>query len=245
MSNAWSAVAVRPNTGTRVKKWTLLEQVTTPDGSSLSLAEHDGTYAIRVNGRELMSSRHSFSEEQLGVVACQSLRLVPRARVLIGGLGLGFTLRAALSTLARDAQVVVAELLPEVVTWNQNPAYRLSSEALADPRTQVVIGDVARLIEQSDARYHAIILDADNQTTHMNTAGNSRLYQAAGLAAVHRALTPDGTAVYWSAGEEPAFVDRFGKSGFDVEVRRVRRHPSSKASHFLLVGRRVTARPRT
>jgi len=231
-----------------VKKWTLLEQLTTPDGSTLSLAEHDGTYAIRVNGRELMSSRHSFSEEQLGVVACQPLRAVKRARVLIGGLGLGFTLRAALSTLAPDAQVVVAELLPEVVTWNRNPAYPLSSQALADPRTEVVIGDVARVIEQSEARFDAIMLDADNQTTSMNTAGNTRLYQAAGLAAVHRALNKGGTAVYWSAGEEPIFADRFGKSGFDVEVQRVRRHPSSKASHFLLIGRRIESakgRPRT
>jgi spermidine synthase len=228
-----------------VKKWTLLEQVTTPDGSRLSLAEHDGTYAIRVNGRELMSSRHSFSEEQLGVVACQPLRSVKGARVLIGGLGLGFTLRAALSQLARDARVVVAELLPAVVTWNQNPAYPLSSQALADPRTEVVIGDVARVIEQSEARFDALMLDADNQTTSMNTAGNTRLYQTSGLAAVHRALKDGGVAVYWSAGEEPAFVDRFGKSGFDVEVQRVRRHPSSKASHFLVLGRRVTARPRT
>jgi len=228
-----------------VKKWTLLEQVTTPDGSSLSLAEHDGTYAIRVNGRELMSSRHSYSEEQLGVVACQTLRAQSRARVLIGGLGLGFTLRATLATLPSDARVVVAELLAEVVTWNRNPAYPLSSEALADCRTQVVIGDVAHLIERSKGDFDAIMLDADNQTTSMNTDGNARLYQAAGLAAVHRALTKNGTAVYWSAGEEPAFVDRFGKSGFDVEVRRVRRHPSSKASHFLLIGRRVTARPRT
>jgi spermidine synthase len=226
-----------------VKKWTLLEQVTTPDGSRLSLAEHDGTYAIRVNGRELMSSRHSFSEEQLGIVACQPLAQLKGARVLIGGLGLGFTLRAALATLRRDAQVVVAELLPEVVTWNQNPAYPLSSTALADPRTELVIGDVARVIEQSEARFDALMLDADNQTTSMNTAGNARLYQASGLAAVHRALRPGGTAVYWSAGEEPVFVERFGKSGFEVEVQRVRRHPSSKASHFLLIGRAI-ARPR-
>lgn len=228
-----------------MKKWTLLEQLTTPDGSHLSLAEHDGTYAIRVNGRELMSSRHSFSEEQLAVVACQPLRGAKGARVLIGGLGLGFTLRAALSTLARDAQVVVAELLPEVVTWNRNPSYPLSSEALADPRTEVVIGDVASVIEASEARFDAIMLDADNQTTSMNTAGNTRLYQASGLAAVQRALSDGGTVVYWSAGEEPLFVERFRKSGFDVEVQRVRRHPSSKASHFLLIGRRTKGRPRT
>jgi spermidine synthase len=223
-----------------VKKWTLLEQITTPDGSHLSLAEHDGTYAIRVDGRELMSSRHCYSEEQLGVVGCQPLRSVKGARVLIGGLGLGFTLRAALSTLARDASVLVAELLPEVVAWNRNPAYALASAALADPRTQIVIGDVARVIEQSEARFDAILLDADNQTTRMNTAGNTRLYRASGLSSVHRALTHGGTVVYWSAAEEPAFVQRFGHSGFDVEVRRVPRHPGAKASHFLLIGRRIT-----
>ncbi|HYQ41884.1 MAG TPA: hypothetical protein VER11_07945 [Polyangiaceae bacterium] len=228
-----------------MKKWTLLEQVTTPDGSNLSLAEHDGTYAIRVNGRELMSSRHSYSEEQLGVVACQPLRSVKGANVLIGGLGLGFTLRAALATLARDARVLVAELLPQVVAWNQNPAYALASEALADPRTSIAIEDVARVIERSEARFDAILLDADNQTTSMNTAGNTRLYQPSGLAAVHRALSPSGTAVYWSAGEEPAFVERFKKSGFAVQVQRVPRHPGAKASHFLLIGRRTTARPRT
>jgi len=128
--------------------------------------------------------------------------------------------------------------LPEVVTWNRNQAYPLASAALADPRTCVVVGDVARIIEQSEARFDAILLDADNQTTTMNTAGNSRLYQAAGLAAVHRALRPGGSAVYWSAAEEPPFAKRFGSSGFEVEVQRVRRHPSSKASHFLIVGRR-------
>ena len=228
-----------------MKKWTLLEQVTTPDGSRLSLAEHDGTYAIRVNGRELMSSRHSFSEEQLGVVACQPLRHLTGARVLIGGLGLGFTLRAALSNLARDAQLVVAELLPEVVAWNRNPAYPLSCEALADPRTEVVIGDVGRVIEQSQAQFDAIMLDADNQTTRMNTAGNARLYRREGLTAVRHALREGGMAVYWSAGEEPEFVERFAKSGFAVEVRRVRRHQTAKASHWLLIGRLVTARPRT
>jgi len=228
-----------------VKKWTTLEQVTTPDGSQLSLAEHDGTYAIRVNGRELMSSHHSYSEEQLGVVACRPLLEVKSARVLIGGLGLGFTLRAALANLGRDAEVVVAELLAEVVTWNRDARYRLSSEALADARTEVVIGDVARVIQKSEARFDAIMLDADNQTTSMNTAGNTQLYQSSGLAAVKRALKIGGTAVYWSAGEEPAFVERFKRSGFEVEVRRVPRHPSSKASHFLIVGRSVTARPRT
>lgn len=221
-----------------MKKWTELERVTTPDGSVLSLAKHDQDYVFRVNGRELMSTRHSHSEEQLGSVGCAELGGRRGAHVLIGGLGLGFTLRAALASLPADARVSVAELLPEVVTWNQNPAYALASAELADPRTEVVLGDVARVIEQSSARFDAILLDADNETTAMNTAGNSWLYQAKGLAAVHRALSAGGQAVYWSAGEDPPFARRFAGSGFEVEVERVRRHPSSKASHYLIKGRR-------
>lgn len=225
-----------------MKKWTLLEQVATPDGSTLSLAVHDDTYVLRVNGRELMSTRHSFSEEQLGVVACQPLAVRKGASVLIGGLGLGITLRAALANLADDARVVVAELLPEVVAWNRNAAYPLAFAELADRRTRVVIGDVARVIEQSEARFDAILLDADNETTVMNTASNSRLYQSAGLAAVHRALKPAGTVVYWSAGDDPSFAKRFAGSGFLVTTQKVRRHPSLKSSHFLFVGQRSATR---
>ena len=222
-----------------MKAWTTLERLTTPDGSALSLATHDGDYVIRVDGRELMSTRHSYSEEQLGVVACAPLAAKSGVSVLIGGLGLGFTLRAALANLGRDAQVVVAELLPEIVAWNRNAAYPLAAAELADRRTELALGDVARVIERNQARFDAIMLDADNQTTSMNTRGNTRLYQGAGLRAVHRALKADGSAVYWSAGEDPIFARRFESSGFEVETRRVRRHPSSKACHFLYVGRRL------
>jgi len=224
--------------GLSMKKWTVLEQVVTPDGSTLTLAVRDQDYVIRVNGRELMSTRHSFSEEQLGVVACRPLKQRRRACVLIGGLGLGFTLRAALNELASDARVVVAELLPDVVTWNRNRSYPLSHAALADRRTEVVIDDVAQVIERNEARFDAIMLDADNQTTSMNTKGNSRLYQAAGLASVHRALTASGSVVYWSAGEEPLFEKRLAKGGFDVQVQRVPKHATSGGNHVLLIGRR-------
>jgi spermidine synthase len=221
-----------------MKRATVLEQVKTPDGSTMALVERDGEYVIRVNGRELMSTRHSFSEEQLGVVACQKRAQLADACVLIGGLGLGFTLRAALANLGRDARVLVAELVPEVVAWNRNPAYPLAAAALADPRTEMVIGDVADIIGQSQRRFDAIMLDADNQTTRMNTAGNGRLYQPAGLAKVWRKLKPGGTVVYWSAGEEPLFEKRLASSGFDVEVHRVRKHPTAGGRHLLLVGHR-------
>jgi len=221
-----------------VKKWPRLEHTTTPDGSTLTLSVRDTEYVISVNGRELMSTRHSYSEEQLGVVGCSALHSRARAQVLIGGLGLGFTLRAALGALAADARVLVAELVPEVVLWNRNPSYPLAHAALADRRTELVIGDVSAVIEQNPNRFDAILLDADNQTTTMNTAGNTRLFRASGLAAVHRALTASGTAVYWSAGAEPLFAKRFASSGFEVETMRVRRHPSANAYHFLFVGQR-------
>jgi spermidine synthase len=227
-----------------MKKATVLEQVTTPDGSSQALVERDGHYMIWVNGRELMSTRHAFSEEQLGVVGCQQLAKVRGARVLIGGLGLGFTLRAALSTLGRDARVVVAELMPEVVEWNRKLEYPLAHAALADRRTEVVLGDVAEVIARHTAHFDAILLDADNETTAMNTRGNSSLYRAAGLANVARALKPNGSVVYWSAGDDPALVKRLAQAGFVVEARRVGRHASgeqrrSGGYHVLISGRRL------
>jgi spermidine synthase len=211
-----------------MKKATVLEQVTTPDGSVQALVERDGHYMIWVNGRELMSTRHAFSEEQLGVVGCQPLQSRKRACVLIGGLGLGFTLRAALGTVRSDAKVVVAELMPEVVTWNRNPAYPLARAALADPRVEVALGDVAALIARSTARFDAILLDADNETTAMNTAGNSALYQSAGLACITRALKPQGTVVYWSVGDDPALIKRLMSAGFTVESRRVPKYDAGQ-----------------
>jgi spermidine synthase len=221
-----------------MKRATVLEQVKTPDGSTMALVERDDEYVIRVNGRELMSTRHSFSEEQLGVVACQGRAQLKDVRVLIGGLGLGFTLRAALANLGPDARVVVAELIPEVVAWNRNPAYPLATVALTDPRTQMEIGDVADILWHSQKSFDAVMLDADNQTTSMNTAGNSSLYQPAGLDKIWRRLKPGGTVVYWSAGEEPLLAKRLASRGFDVEQHRVRKHPTAGGYHVLLVGHR-------
>jgi len=226
-----------------MKKATVLERVTTPDGSVQALVERDGHYMIWVNGRELMSTRHAFSEEQLGVVGCQPLLGRKHACVLIGGLGLGFTLRAALENLGPDAHVVVAELMPQVVEWNKNPAYPLASAALLNRRTEVVLGDVAQLIAKSRARFDAILLDADNETTAMNTAGNSSLYQSAGLASIARALKPQGTVVYWSVGDDPVLVKRLTLTGFTVESRRVRKHSGAKSGghHVLIIGRITNA----
>jgi len=221
-----------------MKKWTLLEETTGPNGSKITLHSHDSDYAIRVNGRELMSSRHHYSEEQLAQVACSPFGGKMRAHVLIGGLGLGFTLRKALSLLGPDSRVTVAEILPEIVTWNQNPAYQLAGDSLADPRTQVEMGDVAEIIKKNSSAFDAIMLDADNETTAMNTSGNSSLYESHGLAQVYQALRPHGVAVYWSAGADPHFAKKMGRSGFKVETQRARISPTSNGAHFLYIGRR-------
>lgn len=220
-----------------MKKTELLEQVTTPDGSTLSLHEHDGNYVIRVNGRELMSTRHHHSEERLGEVACAPLRERPAVRVLIGGLGLGYTLRAALRSLGPDAEVVVAELMPSIVTWNKDPKYKLGADALADKRTRVQIADVYDVLEKNRGRFDAIMLDADNGTTAMMTKGNDRLYKQDGLLLVQAALRRGGRVVYWSAQAEPIFAKAMGRSGFKVEQMRVRSHETSGGSHTLLVGK--------
>ncbi len=222
-----------------MRKWKLLEQVKIADDLLMTLHESGGEYALRVGGRELMSSRHVHSEEELAVVACASLRSAPNPCVLIGGLGLGFTLRAALRELPASAKVVVAELLPEVVAWNRNPTYQLASDALADSRTEVVISDVGDLIGNATSEFDAIMLDADNETTAMNTSGNAGLYGAGGLARVFRALRPKGTVVYWAAGAEPKLEVRLNKAGFRTEVRRIRAHATSGGTHFLIIARRA------
>jgi spermidine synthase len=221
-----------------MKKWDLLEQARAPDGSVVGLYRKDGDYAIRVDGRELMSTRRFASEERLAEVACAHVRSKRGARALIGGLGLGFTLRAALRSLGADAEVVVAELLPPVVAWNRNTAYGLASEAVADTRTRIELGDVGALIERSAGGFDAIMLDADNNTTAMNTEGNRRLYQQDGLARVHAALRPGGCVVYWSADADPRLAKLMGKSGFAVEEQRARAHATGAGTHALIIGRK-------
>lgn len=227
-----------------MKRWNKVEEATTPGGSVMALFEHDGVYVLRVDGAELMSSRHVASEIKLAEVACAPFAKKPGARVLIGGLGLGFTLRAALSSLGASATVVVAELMPQVVDWNRKVEYGLAADCLADPRTKIEIGDVAALIESGIGKYDAIMLDADNNTTSMTTEGNRKLYREEGLSTVLAALRPGGVAVYWSATPDTGLVKLMGRTGFDVEAIQVRAHPTSGGSHWLYAGRTDTPAPR-
>jgi len=222
-----------------MKKTILLDQATTPDGRPMTLHEHDGVFMIRVDGVELMSTRQHHSEEKLAELACAQIgKQSGNARVLIGGLGLGFTLRAALGALGSNATVVVVELIPSVIRWNQNSDYRLAADAMADPRVEVIAGDVVDVLKKSRGQFDAIILDVDNGASGLTAAANSRLYSNSGLAMIRSALRPNGCLAVWSADADPAFVERMGQGGFAVTVERARSHPTGGSWNSLFIGRR-------
>ncbi|MBU6309064.1 MAG: hypothetical protein KJS77_04905 [Planctomycetes bacterium] len=220
-----------------MKPTILRDRAVTPDGQPLTLHEHDGVFTIRVGTIELMSSRQHHSEERLAELACAGLRGRPRARVLIGGLGMGFTLRAALGRLAHDADVVVAELMPAVIRWNQTPEYGLGVDALGDPRVKVVEGDVVDLLRESGSRFDAVILDVDNGASGLSVASNDRLYSLKGLQRAATALRPGGCLAIWSADEDRAFADRLGRAGFTVTVERATVHTGGGGWNTLFLGR--------
>ncbi|HEV2145817.1 MAG TPA: hypothetical protein VGR37_00215 [Longimicrobiaceae bacterium] len=223
-----------------MKRLERLGEATAPDGTVLTLYRRDGAYAIRVGGTDLMSTRRYHSEEQLAELACLPLQHSPGAHVLIGGLGFGFTLRAALRVLPRDARVVVAEIVPEIVEWNRNPDYPLAGPALADPRVELRHGDVYDVLRASRGAFDAIMLDVDNGAEALTTGGNARLYRGRGVRLAAAALRPGGRVVYWSAYEHPQFAAVLRDAGLSVQVVRVRAHPTSGARHTLFVARAPT-----
>ena len=159
------------------------------------------------------------------------------ARVLIGGLGFGFTLRAALRTLASDARVVVSEIVDAVIAWNRNADYALSGASLDDPRVDLRHEDVAKVLKRSRAAFDAIILDVDNGADALTHAGNAMLYRHTGIALAVAALRPAGVLAYWSATGDAAFEEALRDAGLDVEVAKVRAHATSGTWHTLFIAR--------
>ncbi len=210
----------------------------TPNGTVLTLYRHDGAYLIRADGVELMSTRRHLSEDRLAEVACEPLRARRKARVLIGGLGLGFTLRAALACLAADAEVLVAELVAEVIAWNANPDFALSSEAMRDPRVRVLHQDVVQVLATNANGFDAIMLDTDNGPDGMLMSENSRLYAWRGIERTIKALRPNGVVAYWSVGDDPDFARTLEDFGLVVQTLRVRAHATSGPMHTLYVASR-------
>jgi spermidine synthase len=227
-----------------VKRVERLGEAVAPDGSVLLLTRHDGDYAIRVDGQELMSTRRHHSEDVLAELVCEPLREHAGARVLIGGLGLGFTLRAALRSLPANAVVVVAEIMEEVIRWNQDPGYALAADALADPRVDLRHADVARVLRENAGGFDAIMLDVDNGAAAMTTEGNAALYRADGIRRATDALRPDGRLAYWSAGGDPAFEKALRRAGMEVDVHPVKAHPGLKSWHTIFVARPMGAAAR-
>ena len=203
----------------------------------LVLFRHDGDYLIRADGAELMSTRHHHSEDQLAVAACAPLRDRADARVLIGGLGFGFTLRAALRLLASDAHVVVAELMRAVIDWNAHPDYSLAGDSLRDPRVELRHADVAHTLRESAGQFDAIMLDVDNGPDPMTTSGNGALYTDAGIRLAAGALRPGGCLVYWSAQDDRKFERTLRRAGLSVTASRVWSHGTSGTLHTLFVAR--------
>jgi len=223
-----------------VKPRRILETVTLPDGAAMTLVLEGDAFVVRVNGNVLMSSRMHGSEKEMANLGCTGLRERRGARVLVGGLGMGFTLRAALDLVAADTEVVVCELADELVAWNRGPLAHLSLHALDDPRVRVHRGDFVDYLASDHGRFHVILVDIDNGPEALTLQTNARLYREAGLRTLHDALTPDGVVVIWSAFASAAFATRMRRAGFDCAAHRVRaRGPVIKkgGAHTLYVGR--------
>jgi spermidine synthase len=202
--------------------WELLDVAPVPGaGKELRLYRRGDEYAIRVDNYELMNSYVHGSEEALAELACARIVHRPRPRVLIGGLGMGYTTGAALQRLGAKALVVVAELVPAVVTWNRGPLAHLAGRPLEDRRVIVRETDVGRVLRADPGYYDAVILDVDNGPQGLSSRNNDRLYDPAGLQATHEALRAGGVLAVWSAAPDKAFPKRLFKAGFEVEEIRV------------------------
>lgn len=224
-----------------MNKWVTLAAVDIPNGGgTLTLAQRDREFSIRLSGirGELMNSRVHGSEEALAELGCARLQSSAGARVLVGGMGMGFTLAAALRCLGASATVTVAELIPAVVDWNRGPLGECAGYPLRDDRTRTYIGDVAALVAAAENAFDAILLDVDNGPEGLTQSENQWLYSLPGLAALKRALGPEGTLAVWSAGPDPQFVTRLKKAGFHASVRSVRARPGKGSHHTIFLGKK-------
>jgi spermidine synthase len=215
-----------------MRPWELLDTSAVPgEGGELRLYRRGDEFSIKAGYSELMNSRVHGSEDALAELACR--RIGNRPRLLIGGLGMGFTLAAALRQLGPEAEIVVAELVPAVVDWNRGPLAGLAGRPLEDPRVRVYEGDVARLIDTERSGFDAILLDVDNGPEGLTRKENDGLYSHAGLGAALAALRPGGVLAVWSISPEPAFTKRLRRAGFAVEEVRARAHGGRGGRHMI------------
>jgi len=218
-----------------MQPWILLATATAPDGAMLRLLRRGDEHSIRLEGgNELMNSRLGGSEEALATLALARLSGRPAPRVLIGGLGMGFTLRAAQAVLGQDARLVVAEIVPELVGWATDHMAGVFGDCLSDPRVEVRLGDVGAMIREAMGAYDAILLDVDNGPDGLTRSGNDALYGTAGLEAARRALAPGGVLAVWSATPDAAFTRRLSHCGFHATTHTVRAGRTRRGSRHTI-----------
>jgi spermidine synthase len=211
-----------------------------PGGEELRLFRRDRDFMIVLDRNELMNSRMSGSEEALATLTCARLKNRPNPRLLIGGYGMGFTLRAALAVLPMGGSVLVSELVPEIIAWALGPMAELTAGCLDDPRVTVVEEDVASVIAAARSSYDAILLDVDNGPDGLTRAENDGLYSAEGLRAAKAALAAGGILAVWSAGDDPAFTRRLDANGFTANPTQVRARANGKgAQHMLWIAEKM------
>ena len=215
----------------------LLGTAPIPGGGELRLFRRGEEYSIMLGATELMNSRKKGSEEALASLACTRLKDGARPRVLIGGLGMGFTLRAALSELGEGAKVTVAELVPAVVRWARGPMAHLFGGSLEDARVAIVEEDVGALIVPG-AAFDAILLDVDNGPEGLTRAANDRLYDLTGLKRARAALSPGGVLAVWSSAPDRAFTQRLARVGFAVEEVAARARGDRGGRHLIWLAAR-------
>lgn len=224
-----------------MKPWRVLGIAQIPNnGGELKLSQRDQEFSIRLSGirGELMNSRVHGSEEALAELGCKRLKDVADAQVLVGGLGMGFTLATALQSVASTATVTVAELIPEVVEWNQGALGECAGNPLKDSRTRVHLGDVGQLLIEKQQGFDAILLDIDNGPEGLTHEDNSWLYSTDGVNAIYKALRPEGIVTIWSAGPDPMFTIRLKKAGFKAETRTVRARPGKGSRHTIFLAQK-------
>jgi spermidine synthase len=221
--------------------WVHLGSAQIPNnGGMLKFSQRGNEFSIRLSGirGELMNSRVYNSEQVLSQLGCAHLSSQDNAQVLVGGLGMGYTLAAALKAVNSSSQVTVAELIPEVITWNQGPLGNCAGNPLLDSRTKVYIGDVADLLKTRKPTFDAVLLDVDNGPEGLTHADNNWIYSEPGLAEIYLTLKPQGMLAIWSAGDDYFFILRLKKAGFKVETRTVRARPGKGSRHTIFLAQK-------
>ena len=221
-----------------MKPWNTVGKAVSPDGTRLELVEHDGDYVIKADDLPLMSTRMHFSEMELARLVCTKLK--SKAKVMIGGLGLGYTLRSALDLIPKDGVVVQVELVPEVIEWNKGPLGSFNNHPLKDTRTEIVQDDISKVIRQSQNNYDSIILDVDNGPSPLINERNAWLYTNRGLQSIRKALKNQGQVAIWSANDDPRFISHMKRNGFLAEKHYIQAHKGKGGiRHVIFTGRKI------